>query len=487
MIDELMGTLLGEKPENDIFSVSYAYAKHDFEDLLIYRDERYHPEKIERHLRNERKRLQNLTKLKYVLNASDRVFHTNAEERLGIREFSRAEEKIYRFAVMRDQGADAHLMRERNTISICAEKLFIHNKDEYLTFFESPEEFIRMAQDISGTYDEEPFLWLHSYIREFVEICPKSYLENGTFGKFMRSLFGVLFFSVSVENTDYNTISRLAGYFATTYLFDDILDDLAYSGEEKDHYFRDVLGLLKSGKYDERTFSGDPLMAFSEYAFAGILDILDEKRGRMVAQSYLAIARATAIGAHWNYTTSLKDTEIYGIATVKAAYTRIIPAILAGHTIDTGFLSHCMRAGLIYQMTDDLRDITDDLAEENITPFNYYRYGNITPDIHPAEIFLAAVGRISDENLQNIPDANDLWIMRISHSLRVLKLKCGEKPLKTFFCEMHFPDTRVTHELALIGECNEVIIDIEAEAAKNHSDIAVTLRGGWSKNPVCGH
>lgn len=482
-----MDTLSGEKPGNDIFSISYAYAERDYHDLLRYRDERYNPDIILRALKKERKRLQRVRRVQRYIALSDRIFRTNAEKKLGIREFELAEERLYRFALMRDHGADAHQMRKNMAVDDWAKKLFVDDKDDHLKFFESPEEFVRMAQDISGIDDDETFLWLHSYLREFIDICPVTYLENGTFGKCMRALFGVLFFSVFGENTDYKNISRLSGYFAATYLFDDIMDDAGYSGEEKDRYFQNVLAILDSKKNDDIAFSPDPVMAFSESAFAGMRDILDEKSGKMVAQSYLAIAQATSAGILWTYSTPLTDTELYTIATIKAAYTRIIPAILAGHRIDADFLSHCMRGGLIYQLTDDLRDITDDLAEGSVTPFNYYCHGIRTPGSHPAGIFLAAVSRISEENLQNIPDAGDLWVMRISHSLRVLKLKYGEDHLMKLFLEMNFPDDCLTRELALIGECYSVIIDIEAEAAGNHSDIAVSMRGGRSKTPVYGH
>jgi len=487
MIHELMDTLSGEKPGNDIFSISYAYAERDFSDLLAYKSGRYDPDIMIQSLKKERKRLQRLKRLQRFLIISDRLFRTNSEKRLGMEEFELAGDKLFRFAIMRDQGADASLIQKKRAIDDWAKKLFLDEKEDHLKFFESFEEFLHMAQEITGIEDEESFLWLHSYIREFIEICPISYLEKGTFGKCIRSLFGVLFFSAFTENTDYKNISRLSGYFATTYLFDDIMDDVGYSREEKDRYFHNVLAILKSQKHEEITFSPDPVMAFSESAFVGMRDILNEKSGRMVARSYLAIAQATTVGARWNYATPLTDTELYTIATVKAAYTRIIPAILAGHTIDADFISHCMRGGLIYQLTDDLRDITDDLEEENVTPFNYYCHGISTLGSHPAGIFLAAVSRISDENLQNIPDAIDLWVMRISHSLRVLKLKYGEDHLKTLLREMGFPDECITYELALIGECCSVIVDIEAEAARNHSDIAVSMRGGWRNRPVYGH
>ena len=70
--------------------------------------------------------------------------------------------------------------------------------------------------------------------------------------------------------------------------------------------------MLNGGKSDNRTFSEDSVMAFSEHAFAGIRDILDEKRGSMVAKSYFAIAKATAIGSHWNYDTPLINNDLSG-------------------------------------------------------------------------------------------------------------------------------------------------------------------------------
>ena len=482
-----MNTLLGEDPERDLFTASYHYTERDFEDLLRFRTERYHPEKILKSLKKERKRLQNLKKIHTIAHFCDKVFHTNSEERLRYRGFLRAEEKLFWFATMRDQGAKASLTRKRSTSKKCARRWSMTSKEKLLRLFESPDEFARIGKEIYKTEDKESFIWLHSYIRDFIDICPKSYLENGIFGKFMRSVYGIFSFSRTVGNTDYAQISRLSGYFAATYLFDDILDDVGYKKEEKEHYFRSVLEMLNGGKSDNRTFSEDSVMAFSEHAFAGIRDILDEKRGRMVAKSYFAIAKATDIGSHWNYNTPLTNNDLYSIATIKAAYTRIIPGILAGHEINADFISHCMRGGLIYQLTDDLRDIPDDLAEANITPFNYYRYGVTQTDIHPTEIFLAAISRISEENLADIPDACDLWIMRMSHSLRLLKLKYGDENLRTLFSEMNFPDNDVTAELAMIGECSSVIFDLEAEAAKLFSDIAVTLRGGWSKEPVYGH
>ncbi|UUX92866.1 hypothetical protein [Methanoplanus endosymbiosus] len=487
MMKELMDTLLGEKPENDIFKISYQYAEEDYQNLTAFMENEYDPEIILGRLTKERKRLQKLKYLREIVIFSDRKFSLNNEERLREKEILKAEDRLFRFAVMRDQGIASNPNINPEEFKEWIEILLPGKKDNRQNFLDSPEEFIRISKKIIRKNDEESFLWLYSYIHEYIDICPKKYLENGIFGKFMRSIIGVIFFSKSAENPDYNNILRLAGFFAATYLFDDILDDAEYRKSEKEDYYQNVLNILNAGKSNEIIYSSDPLMAFSESAFAGMCDILDDKRGSMVAQSYLAIAEATEAGSQWNYSTPLTDSEIYSIAAIKAAYTRIIPAILGGHEIDEIFLSHCMRGGLIYQLTDDLRDITDDITEGSITPFNYFRYGKTEQEIHPVEIFLAAVSRMSAENLKDIPDAEDLWIMRITHSIRLLKLKSGEEDLNILFNEMNFPDGKIKEELLMIAGCSDVIIDIEAETAKIHSEIAVNIRGGWSKNPVFGH
>ena len=45
----------------------------------------------------------------------------------------------------------------------------------------------------------------------------------------------------------------------------------------------------------------------------------------------------------------------------------------------------------------------------------------------------------------------------------------------------------LTGELAMIGEGFDAIVDIEAEAARLYSDMAVRMRGGWTREPVHGH
>ncbi|EHQ35881.1 class 1 isoprenoid biosynthesis enzyme [Methanoplanus limicola] len=486
MIKELNDTLLGNIPENDIFIISYQYAEEDYQNLTAFMENEYDPDIILDRLTKERKRLQKLKCLKEIVIYSDRKFSLNNEERLRRKEILRAEERLFRFALMRDQGVSPKTDISIKEFKRWADILLPENSDKSKILLSSSEEFISSAKSIIGS-DDESLIWLYSYIHEFIEVCPKKYLESGIFGKFMRSVLGVIFFSKSAENPDYNNILRLSGFFAATYLFDDILDDAEYRKEEKEEYFQNVLNILNAGNFGEIEYSADPLMKFSESAFTGICSILDEKRSRMVAQSYIAIARATAAGSNWNYSTPLKDKELYSVAAVKAAYTRVIPAILGGYTVDEKFMSHCMRGGLIFQLTDDLRDITDDMEEGNITPFNYFCYGAVKQNIHPFEIFLAAVSRVSAENLKDIPDAKDLWIMRITHSIRLLKLKSGEDDLRELLTEMNFPEGKIRDEISMIAGCSDVIIDIEAETAKIYSDIAVNLRGGWSKNPVFGH
>lgn len=486
-IVDLYDTLHGKRPDFDIFQLSYTFAASDFERLMQFGWEKYNAGILSQHINAERKRLRKVRRQKQFLTIVDSALHLGILDKLKQREFLLAEERIFRFATMRDLGAVADHLFEMNEMNNWAYKLLNGNDDNYHFLLDSPAEFTAVAQYFCKTDETEPFLWLHSYILMIIGCCPKSYLENGIFGKWMRSIFGVFFFANAVGNAHWDTISHLAGYFATTYLFDDIIDDPSYQDEEKEHYFTNVLSLLRNKTSETPEYSQDPIMALSEQAFTGIRDLLDTERLTMVAQSYEAIAQATYIGSGWQYTTPLTGTTLYAIATIKAAYTRIIPAILAGYPIDETFLSHCMKAGLIYQLTDDLRDIYEDLEEQHVTPFNYYCHGCVRQEIHPIQVLCIAVSRLSEEHSAEIPDAYDLWVLRISHALRLFYLKSGRKEMKQIFSDMKFPSDQLTDELAKLGECAEEIIDIEAEASKMYSDIAVSMRGGWTKDPVYGH
>lgn len=488
MIERLLAVLSGQGAEQDAFRVSKEWVERDFEDLRRYRRAKFDAARMLRQLRRERKRLQGLKRARTVLRSVDRILKVHTEEKLTSREFRRAQRKIYRFAVMRDQGADASLIAgESGGEDNWAGKLLLRGRREQARFFESPDEFVRLAKIFNATEDGEPFLWLYAYIREFLDVCPKSYIEAGVFGKFMRSVFGVFFYAKSVRNRDFAKLAKLAGYFATSYLFDDILDDSGYTDSQKRAFSLNVNRILRSAKNTERELSGDPVMAFTESALARVRDILDEQRGVMVSQCYLAIADASAVGARWTYRTPLTDREIYSIAAVKAAYTRVIPAILAGRQLDQRFLSHCLRGGLIYQLTDDLRDIPDDLEKKSVTPFNYFLHGASKLELHPIEVFLVAVSRISGEFLPRIADAELLWIMRLTQALRLLRLKHGKSGLNDLFARLDFPSGELSGELAMIGECFDLIVDIEAEAARLYSDMAVRMRGGWTRKPVHGH
>lgn len=486
-IQDLYDTLHGKRPDIDIFQLSYLYATTDFNSLMHFEEDGYKAGILLQHIRNERKRLRKVKRRKQFFTILDSTLKTGILDRLKQREFLLAEERIYRFATMRDLGAVADHIFEMNEMNNWAYTLLNGNDDNYLSLLDSPEEFTAIAQYFCKTDEKKPFEWLYSYILEIIDCCPKSYLEGGIFGKWMRSIFGVFFFAKAVGNTHWDTISHLAGYFATTYLFDDIIDDPGYQDEEKEHYFTNVLTLLRSESSGKLHYSQDPVMAISERAFTGIRELLDKERLKMVARSYEAIAQATYIGSNWQYTTPLTGTTLYAIAAIKAAYTRIIPAILAGHPIDSIFLSHCMKAGLIYQLTDDLRDICEDLEEKHVTPFNYYCHGCVPQDIHPIHVLCIAVSRLSEINSAEIPDAYDLWVLRISHALRLFYLKSGRKEMKEIFRDMEFPVDQLTEELAKLGDCAEEIIDIEAAASKMYSDIAVSMRGGWTKKPVYGH
>ncbi|MBN1433080.1 MAG: class 1 isoprenoid biosynthesis enzyme [Methanomicrobiaceae archaeon] len=485
MMRELKKTLCRDSAGSDIYTISYQFAASNFSELEAYMKSGYNPGDICRNFRKEHQRLRRIKGISRSVAFLDTRFNTNISKRLKSGEFSRAKEKTLRFALMRDMGADSETTNISGLDRELAESLLLKDSSDSERLYADPCYFAATVKDLYGVSDDTAFLWLHGYLCEFIGICPGRYLEKGIFGKFMRAILGVMFFARINRNTDFDKICRLAAYFGITYLFDDIIDDPEYTEQEKNDYYGNVLAILKSGKGDTVNYSGDLLMKFSEKALIGIRGLLDEKSGIMLSQAYIAIAQASRRGSEWTYETPLSEMEMYSVAAVKAAYTRVIPAILAGVEIDEKFLSHCLRAGLIYQLTDDLRDIPDDLSEENVTPFNYYRYGVCRMQFHPVDVLNAAVYRISEDC--GVSGACDLWVMRITHALRVLQLKYGDRDISGVFRELDFPDEAVIAEMAGIAECFDIIVDIEAFAAEYYSGISLGMKEGLDRKHVYGH
>ncbi|MCK4269265.1 MAG: hypothetical protein KAW93_02180, partial [Methanogenium sp.] len=158
------------------------------------------------------------------------------------------------------------------------------------------------------------------------------------------------------------------------------------------------------------------------------------------------------------------------------SYTRIIPAILADCNITGNFLTHSLRSGYIFQLPDDLRDIPDDIKNENVTAFNYYPDGVSRLNYHPINILLMAISRISYVDYPEMKDACPLYMISIFQSLKALYIKNNGEDLCNFFMNMNFPDETIIQHLCQTGRYCTMITDFETEIAGKCTLISLDMK-----------
>ena len=478
MIQEVLDVLDGTKKDESLYHVSYRYLLRDFENLLRYGESGYNPEIILEIIANEGKRRKFQYHINRMQRSFDQFFNTDTKNFRTLSERYREGMNYYRFASLRDKGIIRQKKETKKLLKELMKKYTqcrIRETDNYCNTIILPKALKTFCRELAGISAEE-MNYLDQEITKFIKICPESYLKAGVFAKYLGSFFGVMKFNRNDPAISYCRKFRLGSCFGITYLVDDIIDDPAFSPDEKEDYSNIIFQILKSNRGEKTELSDNPLMAYTEHALITIRETLSEERWHMVASSYSVIATASVLGAKWTNSDSLSDEDVYVNAALKGSYTRVIPAILADCTITGHFLSHCLRTGYIYQLHDDLRDIPEDLTTGTITPFIYFTSGKRKLRCHPLTILLMVLSRIAYVDYPEMKDACPLLLMVIYRSLKVLSEKIYPDNLCNFFRSMDFPEDPVTRQLCLNERYWSMVLDFETETAEKWIALSIDAK-----------
>ena len=488
MIQAVLDNLKGDKEDESLYNASRRFLLHDFNELQNYGKTAYKPEIIIKIIKSETKRLRHLYFIHNFLRLTDKLLRTDTENIIRYSEMYTEAIRYYRYTSLRDKG----IIRQKREIrkfkrylrssftnfrNISCKNINIRNSGEAKVneSFLDPERLAEMCSDMAGISIDEITL-IKSETDDFISKCPENYLKKGLFAKYIGLMFGVVKYGYDTDKGNFRQNIILGSCYGITYLFDEIIDDPAYTSEHKEDYYRNISKILISSRGDEITYSGDPLIAFTENALIKMRDELPEDRWMMAAKAYSVIADASFKGSEWIYGEILSDEELYVNSALKGAYTRIIPAILSGYTISDQFLAHTLRSGYIFQLPDDLRDIPDDISNGNITAFNYYRYGANPLNHHPLKILILAISRASFMDFPEIKDAGSLYMSCIFQSLKALQAKDAAKNLCDIFLEMNFPDNEISRRLSPAGQYYDIINDFETEIAGKCTHISLDMK-----------
>jgi hypothetical protein len=336
--------------------------------------------------------------------------------------------------------------------------------------------------------------WLYDHLMEVIRVFPERMLADGAFGKFCRSLFGVVAFKIAhlpkdISQTHLNReifeSVRAGLHFGRTYLYDDVLDSKDYPREEKERFLGAVADLLSGQPIDYAP--SEPAARLVIESLVAFKTIFGEQLVRPIYNSYLALAHASVTEGRRKHDAVYSEKQIYGPLVVKAVYTRILPALMGRMPITNDFLAHAYLVAVHNQMEDDFKDVADDLASNTFTPYTHYVRGRSSnKDLrHPLTVYLHAISLIV-RKLGDTPEVRRLWISGLIEGLRVVRFKGGRGTLRKFF-EDHPTGHRRFEELLLkVSDVSEVALDPESIMAALASTTSMHVRG-MKAVPVAGH
>lgn len=483
-VQEVLDALYGAHDSADLYAASHRYVLRDFADLLQYRNNGYDPDRIANIIRQEQRRLCNRRRIARAVRSIDGLLTTNLEQYRGYSTMYREAVTYYRYSSLRDKG----IVRRENEVRQFKKDLkgkYLQNRDLVAGAdpdrIIQPDALVKLFGKLTGIGSEEAAL-LQSEVCRFVAVCPEQYIRRGLFAKYLGSFFGAMKFNHQAPEIEYLQKFRIGSSFGKTYLFDEIIDDPAYSAAEKEAYYRNILQILSSRRGDRPQFSQDALMAYTEDALITLRETLSEERWNMAAKAYAVLAEVSVMGAGWAGDRSLSDENLYVHAALKGAYTRIIPAVLADCKITGRFVAHCLRSGYLFQLPDDLRDIPDDLRTGIVTAFTYYPNGVGRLQHHPIDILLTALSRTAYVDYPEMKDACRLYMTCIFQSLKALQMSNQGGDLCIFFRDMQFPDERIPNELCRGGREYCMVTDFETEIARECTTLALEMK---NRQPPC--
>jgi hypothetical protein len=463
MIKELLKRLHGETEDESLYELSYRYALVDYHDLLSFGRSGYDQEESVRTFSRLNRRLQRLQRILSYFLSCDRIFSTELTRYYRYYLLYREAIRYYRFASLRDKG----VIRSRYA-TLCFRMRLIRQLPGYqagvdlLTMLQ-PEGMRTLLNSFAG-FEKGEEMVLEEGINSFIRRCPRRYLARGLYAKYIGTLISVIKYAYEQSGIDYRKTLLLGSGYGITYLFDEILDDRSYPENVKADYCIHILSILNSRRGEEVSFSDDPLMAYTEEAMITIRELLSDRRWEMVKQAFAVLAKASISSSEWRFDHRIPEEEIYCITALKGAYTRIIPAILAGNTITEEFIRHCIRSGCIYQLPDDLRDMPDDIQNRNVTPFNLVLDNPGRLRYHPLEILLMAIDRISTVDYPGMKDARVLYQHSILQSFRALKARIEPEDLSSYLIRMNIREKAITD--ALLRTDYTTVFDFETRIAE---------------------
>lgn len=231
----------------------------------------------------------------------------------------------------------------------------------------------------------------------------------------------------------------MLGYaYGLTYPFvDDLLDSKGFLTESDKHKFNQLLrttiltGRVQDFPDFESTDSRlEQIYTELKWAFEYIQKTLDDEQSKQFfEQSYIFFeAQAQDRLRRLSQGITLSTAELYRPVVLKAAGCRLISRDLVSCERDTKFDERMFCYGIYNQFNDDIKDIFEDIEEDNLTPYTHYLSQlkcseNMT---NPYQFYWAVVYYLVYVLYDNHPETKQLILLRSLNAHKSVLLGLGE-------------------------------------------------------------
>jgi geranylgeranyl pyrophosphate synthase len=419
------------------------------------------------------KLIRNLKNHKFKQKASytaDKFLKTKFSLPLTNQNYLKAGDESILYFYLRDNGINIPFSKVSPPILIVRNKIRKLQKKRNLDF-SRPETILSIIPEILEDSDlTECLEWIKEKLDRAVEIIPKPVLEKGALGKLGRTIHGVILYKViSPENSEkiYLTKEEIfkalkAGYyFGLTYaLCDDLLDsNTCLSGSEKSLMIKLVEKGLSGKKIEDLEVPDHPVASELFHVFSELKKLfpLNENRNLYVALQNLHKAQAEEYNR--DFSNHYSNEELFSTTIIKAAYTRIVPALLAENKNIDNIIGNEMFLALNIQLIDDFRDFYIDENEGVFSPFRYKIHGvNKDKISNPLLLYLSSIYKII-EYYKHHPQVERLLVKRLGQAVNHFSEYELRKVLDLFLDT----NSRLKEKLLEINKLGKYLLDPEGK------------------------
>ncbi|WP_150275360.1 polyprenyl synthetase family protein [Paenibacillus tepidiphilus] len=236
---------------------------------------------------------------------------------------------------------------------------------------------------------------------------------------------------------------RLGYSYGLTYPFiDDLLDSPVLNGGEKQQFTQMIRTALLTGEVPGLESWPQDGQGFIAYVHAELGEAFITIKRHLQPEREAAFFEQAYVFFHAQETDRTKELananysneELYLPVILKSASSRLIVRPVIGAAADEGFEKRAFAYGIYNQLSDDLADMTDDLAAGAVTPYTYYlQYRKQRPDLlNPFEMYFAVISYLLHEVYQGEPHAREVILSRAVNGLKRYRQRLGEEKFAEF-------------------------------------------------------